>query len=282
MAVSSTWFMMTPELLLEYRTDRYKIIQGGKSSDKQPSVYYIYKGKDGRIAYAEDFRYTDITSRDWYKNQSVWQKFPDSSGATYRWMKSLPSIREQVDWERSDLVEYTTTVVNTEAESYPEGLGPHAELSVNMFYDSINVYFLRGYNMDDLDGITLRVKSFASCQERVEESVYKSDTEVTLLDAFIDKTMLSPDNTSGRVSPIHLLASPLFMNSRFYDKYITIEFPSPYAIGLRDRGVISDDEQKENDPTFLMLYFNEDGTQDVTRSDIYTLDIDSNITLEFA
>ena len=71
MAVSSTWFMMTPELLLEYRTDRYKIIQGGKSTDKQPSVYYIYKGKDGRIAYTEEPRYEEKT-RDWYKNQSVW------------------------------------------------------------------------------------------------------------------------------------------------------------------------------------------------------------------
>ena len=198
-------------------------------------------------------------------------------------MKDLPSIGEQVDYINSDLVEYTTTVANTAAESFPDNLGPHAELSVNMFYDSVNIYFLRGYNLDDLDGITLRVKSYAACQEIVEESVYKSDTEVTLLDAFIDKSMLSPDEKTGRVSPIHYLASPLFMNSRFYDKYITIEFPSPYAIGLRDRGIITDDaEQQVNDPTFLMLYFNEDGTRDDTRSDIYTLDIDSNITLEFA
>ena len=31
--VQSTWFQMTPEILLEYRTDRKKIIQGGKSTD---------------------------------------------------------------------------------------------------------------------------------------------------------------------------------------------------------------------------------------------------------
>ena len=60
--------MMTPEILLEYRTDRYNIIKGGMSKDKQPSRYYIYKGKDGRIVYTEDYRYTDKNSRDWYKN----------------------------------------------------------------------------------------------------------------------------------------------------------------------------------------------------------------------
>jgi hypothetical protein len=82
---------------------------------------------------------------------------------------------------------------------------------------------------------------------------------------------------------MHLLASPLYMNSRFYDKYITLEFPSPYALGLRDHAVIDDDGRPEtvNDPTFLTVYFNEDGTQDTSKSDVYTVDLDSNIILEF-
>ena len=283
MAVQSTYFMMTPEILLEYRTDRYNIIKGGMSKDKQPRRYYIYKGKDGRIVYTEDYRYTDKNSRDWYKNQAVWQKFPDSNGSSYRWVKSLPTVSELMDYQHNDLIDYSTLVVNTASGHAFAESRPHIELDANIFYDSLNVYFLRGYALDNLDGITLSVKTSAACQEVEEGSVYKNAAEVTVFDAYIDKSMLYPDEKSGRISPMHLLASPLYMNSRFYDKYITLEFPSPYAIGLRDHAVIDDDGHPEtvNDPTFLTVYFNEDGTQDTSKSDVYTVDLDSNIILEF-
>ena len=97
---------MTPEILLEYRTDRKRIIQGGKSTDKQPSRYYIYKANDGRIVYTEDNRYQDKNNRDWYKNQSVWQKFPDFSGASYRWIKGDFDIADAMDYTVSDLITY--------------------------------------------------------------------------------------------------------------------------------------------------------------------------------
>jgi hypothetical protein len=279
--VQSTWFQMTPEILLEYRTDRYRIIQGGASSDVQPSRYYIYKANDEKIVYTEDPRYTDKNNRDWYKNQSVWQKFPDFSGASYRWVKGDFNISDAMDYTGTDLIEYQT-VVNNSNEQY-EPVKRSVTLDVNMFYDSINVYFLRGYTFDDLDGAALRVYTNAACQEVNGDATYKTSTEVTLLDAYIDKSMLYPDESEGRISPFRLLASPLYMNSKFYDKYITIEFPSPYAIGLRDHDVIDDDGDihTKNDPTILSVYFNDDDTIDTSKSDMYTVELDANIIVEF-
>ena len=64
------------------------------------------------------------------------------------------------------------------------------------------------------------------------------------------------------VSPLHLLDIPMLTNSKFYDKYIEIEFPSLYGIGVRDHNVYDEDgnPQTSNDPTFVIIYFNEDGT----------------------
>lgn len=186
-----------------------------------------------------------------------------------------------MDNDNTDLTNYVTCIKNK--EKYDEA-GKYEFLSdYELTYDSINVYFLRGYQLDSLDGITLSVKTSALCEMIDDESVYKNQTDVYLLDAYIDKSMLFPSNqVSGgetRTDPIHRLASPLYMNSKFYDKYITLEFPSPYAIALRDRNITADPEKY---PIFMQFYWNEDGTRDVTKSTIYTLDPDASIILDFA
>jgi hypothetical protein len=76
MAVQSTWFRMTPEILIEYRTDRYRMLNNRSSDDEQPKRFYIIKTLNNEIQYVEDPRYTDETKRSWYKNQSLYQKYP--------------------------------------------------------------------------------------------------------------------------------------------------------------------------------------------------------------
>ena len=58
--------------------------------------------------------------------------------------------------------------------------------------------------------------------------------------------MLYPKKYMGiqSVSPLHLLDIPMLMNSKFYDKYIEIEFPSLYGIGVRDHNVYDEDGNK--------------------------------------
>ena len=76
------------------------------------------------------------------------------------------------------------------------------------------------------------------------------EAELTVLDFYLDKETFA---NGGYL--IHRLATPIYMNSKFYDRYITIEFPSLYAIGLRD-------ENEDNDAVFVTL---EDGAETVYR-----------------
>ena len=105
----------------------------------------------------------------------MWQKFPDFSGASYRWIKGDFDIADAMDYTVSDLITYQTIVNNSAVNAKPSEQ-PSVTLNVNMFYDSVNIYFLRGYEFDSLDGATLRVWANAACQEVSGDATYKSAT----------------------------------------------------------------------------------------------------------
>ena len=143
--------------------------------------------------------------------------------------------------------------------------------------------------MDDLDGISLKVSSTALHETIYDDRTYKDKQDVHILDAYIDKSMLFPKkytSSSGddmSVSPLHLLDVPMLMNSKFYDKFIEIEFPSLYGIGIRDHNIYDEDDnpQTMNDPTFVVMHFNDDGTLNTGESEMYTVNMDANTIIEF-
>ena len=143
--------------------------------------------------------------------------------------------------------------------------------------------------MDDLDGISLKVSSTALHETIYDDRTYKDKQDVHILDAYIDKSMLFPKkytSSSGddmSVSPLHLLDVPMLMNSKFYDKFIEIEFPSLYGIGIRDHNIYDEDDnpQTMNDPTFVVMHFNDDGTLNTGESEMYTVNVDANTIIEF-
>lgn len=185
-------------------------------------------------------------------------------------------------YNSSEVIKHSTRIINSTNNPNFYEEEPHTELAVNLFYDTIRIYLLRGYNLDDLDGIALKVKGEASKQVIEEDHTWKEKTEVVAADLFIDKLKLYPSSASG-VDPIHRLVSPLYMNSKYYDKYFEVEVPSLYGIGLRDHQVIDLDgvPATQNDPTFISLEFDENGDVISSYSEIYTVNLDSNIILEF-
>ena len=87
MSATSNYYRVTPQILIEYVTDQYKIIRGiNDHADKQPEKYFIYKGLDGGLYYTEKPRYTDPNSQDYFKNQSLYQKYPDVSKSQYKYL----------------------------------------------------------------------------------------------------------------------------------------------------------------------------------------------------
>ena len=185
-------------------------------------------------------------------------------------------------YNSSEVIKHSTRIINSTNNPNFYEEEPHTELAVNLFYDTIRIYLLRGYNLDDLDGIALKVKGEASKQVIEEDHTWKEKSEVVAADLFIDKLKLYPSSASG-VDPIHRLVSPLYMNSKYYDKYFEVEVPSLYGIGLRDHQVIDLDgvPATQNDPTFISLEFDENGDVISSYSEIYTVNLDSNIILEF-
>ena len=105
MAIQSTWFRMTPEILIEYRTDQYRMLNGRTSDDEQPRRFYIVETLNGEIVYVEDLRYTDETKREWYKNQALYQKFPAKSAVNFYHVDlANASLSDQTRYKTSELV----------------------------------------------------------------------------------------------------------------------------------------------------------------------------------
>lgn len=282
--------MVNRQILLEYRSRAKDITFNKLSEDVQPREFFIYRGNDGELYYTESKRYNEpgASDKSWFKNQSLYQKYPESNKTSFNYVTDTTvDISEVMVSSRTDLIDYCTRVVNLSAGSGYVDPYPHVSYNSNFFYESIRIYFISGYAMDDLDGITLKVSSRALREIIFEDRTYKEEADVHIFDGYIDKSILFPKEygTSSEmsVSPLHLLDIPMLMNSKFYDKYIEIEFPSLYGIGVRDHNIFDEDDNPStmNDPTFVVMHFNDDGSLNTSESEIYTVNMDSNTIIEF-
>lgn len=217
MAITSNFYRVTPQILLEYRSNQYDIINNqGINGYAQPSKYYIYKGNDDNIYYTEEPKYASSSS-DYYKNMSIYQMYPDENGTSFEHITdSRITIEKAMNYQTSSVVKLSE--VRTNAAFY---------------YDQINMFFLRGFNFDNIDGITVRVKSKANYYIKDGDRNYAREVDATIFCGYISKDMFNGVTDKSRTI-LHYMKSPLFMNSKFYDRYITIEFPSLYGIALKD------------------------------------------------
>lgn len=257
MSATSNYYRVTPQILIEYVTDRYKIIN--KNNDYvQPNKYYIYKGIDGDLYYTEEPRYPSSDSRYLY-NQSLYQKFPDASKSKYTVFSPDASISALLASSPNDIVSHVTTIVRPNSDTtYDPNNG--AQLNPNIFYDRINIYFLRGFNMDGLDGFGIQVKTTATYNVEDGDRHYSNEVDLNLLDFYLSKNNFSTvevsksgTSTKTPISALHYLTSPLYMNSKFYDRYMTVEFPSAYGIGVSDYSWNLTDETKNNAEDFTIV-----------------------------
>ena len=283
--------MVNRQILLEYRSRAKDITFNKLSDDVQPREFFIYRGNDSELYYTESKRYTDPTAADksWFKNQSLYQKYPEANKTSFNYVTDTTiDIGDVMVYSRTDLIDYCTRVVNLAAGSGYMDPYPHVEYTSNFFYDSIRIYFISGYAMDDIDGLSLKVSSSALHEIIYDDRTYKDEADVHILDAYIDKSMLFPKkygaSSEMSASPLHLLDIPMLMNSKFYDKYIEIEFPSLYGIGVRDHNIYDEDDDSTtmNDPTFVVMHFNDNGSLNTSESEIYTVNMDSNTIIEFS
>lgn len=177
-----------------------------------------------------------------------------------------------------DSVLYKTTVDQTLKNIILSKYG--AETRHVFHYDTINLYLLRGFNLDELSGVSIRVKAKAKCYEIKKdvigiERIFIDEDYVTLLDFYLDKEVFGTGikTESGMKTTVKFLSSPLYMNSKYYDRYVSVEFPSPYAISLFNH--IYEPGIHEEDSFVIFL-----SDDDMLRP--YIINKDSDFIIEFS
>lgn len=266
----SNFFRVTPQILIEYRTLQYDIIRGDKQ--EAPSKYYVYTGHDGSVYYTEEGNPHD------YQNMSLYQKFPDAYRSKFAYVDGSGSLLPSIE-DRMDALESIGDISIGVFESVDTSERADAKFN----YDTINIYLLTGFNLDTLGGITLRVKTTATRRMIDDNRAWNDEYQVTLLDMFLNKDML---NSSGAGNMCYnILTQPLYMNSKFYDRYVSIRVPSAYSIGLHDMKVNEDEpfvdigalKHEVNYMYEPILCYEEDGEKIG-----YRVNPNDNITIEFA
>lgn len=249
--LTSTFRQVTNQLLLEYRTDQYKI-QHSSGTSGTPGKFYIIQGNDNSqylvdTALLPNMMYPYIDEEDYY--------FPGNKAISGLQFVSLPENED--DPVAGQELGYTDTAKNSFtslgtvilADDYAQRLNglskddttPEAEeirrgvREASLHYDSVRIYMSTGYNMNAISGIALRISAKCSKVMDMQTGEYKKvDKKFYFLDWFMPKEYLkntyrqadNNGNFSGE-AVVRMLPTPLYMNSKFYDRYIEVRFPAP-------------------------------------------------------
>jgi hypothetical protein len=104
----------------------------------------------------------------------------------------------------------------------------------NMLYDTIRIYISTGYMLNSLSGFNVRV--YAKCAKAMnfdDGTWIKTNKKLYLLNYYMPKEYLKnsykyTDYKGDEVTTnvVKMLPTPLYMNSRFYDRYVEIKVPA--------------------------------------------------------
>lgn len=249
MAIQSKFFQITGQILLEYKTDQYTILRNSTGSSVKN--YVLYKGVDGnQYCLLDENRQTALYQ---YSDKST-QYYPgiDSSIEVANNMVSLP-YGHDIYVENSEF-QIGTLINDVNNEEKRES---------QLYCDTIRLYILSGYIMNNIGGYSLKVKSKVIKAEgdySEDEKIVKRINEyLYLLNWYKPKEELK--------DCIKWLDNPLYLNSKFYDRYIEITLPSAQDIAINRRNI-----------DYLYEY-EEDDEKRYLRG---TIDKFSNIIIEFA
>ena len=184
MAAISKFFQVTNQLLLEYKSDKYKSTVKYAESGDTDCNFIMYQGDNG-LQYCIDM-----------ENIKYW-KFPDSGSNTYYYPGRFV---EQSDLDISDTDE---EVYGNEISFYNESHGVIIKDSIGnslrntyLNKDKIRIYILSGYVFNSLAGIAIRVKAKVNYVYNSSKTVRKHiDDYLTFLDYIMPKELIK-DNVN--------------------------------------------------------------------------------------
>ena len=249
MAIQSKFFQITGQILLEYKTDQYTILRNSTGSSVKN--YILYKGVDGN-------QYCLLDEN----RQTALYQYNDKSTQYYAGIDSSIEVannRVSLPYGHDIYVENSEFQIGTLIND----VNNEEERESQLYCDTIRLYILSGYIMNNIGGYSLKVKSKVIKAEgdySEDEKIVKRINEyLYLLNWYKPKEELK--------DCIKWLDNPLYLNSKFYDRYIEITLPSAQDIAINRRNI-----------DYLYEY-EEDNEKRYLRG---TIDKFSNIIIEFA
>lgn len=219
MATISKFFQVTNQLLLEYKSDKYKTTVTNADAGDTYTSFIMYQGNNG-LQYCLDTN-----------NISHW-KLPDATGSQYFYPGRFITEADINTADNNDDEIYGNELM-FDGESHGVIIKDVAGNQIRHEYinhDKIRIYLLAGYILNAVGGIAIRVKAKVNYVYSMDRTTRKRISDnLTVLDWFMPKEMLKDD--------IHWMTDPLYLNSKFYDRYIEISFPSPLDSGYNIRNL---------------------------------------------
>lgn len=249
MAVQSKYYQVTNQILLEYKTDQYVITRNSTGSNIN---YMMYEGIDGKqYCLLNDNIQSALYQKD--------DKFTQHYGGDNSSIEVANNIVEDpyghnIYLENS---EFQIGKLITDSEG-------NEEREDQIYCDTIRLYILTGYVMNNIGGYSVKVRGkvikVSGENENGDNIVKRIDDYIYLLNWYMPKEELK--------NHIHWLENPLYLNSKFYDRYIEIKLPAAQDIAINKRNI-----------DYVYRYVDENNEVYYLRG---TIDRYSNIIVEFA
>lgn len=254
------YFHVTNQIMVSYTYDKSIIIDASTSTSSdaaQPLSYYqpvLYRSMDNTVGMLTTRFEKNKPNQT---NNIFYTKFEDRTNSTqtylgYRTKDSISSNQSSANSITSITKYYMESLVRTNrvkeiiyADEYSNNMffGSSSNLASSSWllpYDKLKVYFIAGYTMNDMAALCIKVS--AKTNDLAVTSTKNNRNSTTLANIVILKENLKNN--------IQWLSNPMYMNSRFYDRYIEIDIPGIYALakGFTDA---SGENPRITDPTLV-------------------------------
>lgn len=240
MAVLNKFYQVTNFMLLEYKTDQYSIMEGVELTATEIPDGYMYLGPDNKQYYIDT---------DTYKNRPF---IADNGDTVYPGTGSDRPIVGTVNPTERQSQQFIGKKLY--ADPLPDDSGILQPVEIGNIIlsqdrteirkcaalrDTIRIYFSMGYMLNTLSGFQIKVHAPVkhaqldpkqSAKYAAYDPMYRpadfvrTNGDITVLDFCLIKSQL--------FGMYKWLTTPLYYNSKFYDRYIEIKFPAPYDLAL--------------------------------------------------
>lgn len=250
MAVQSKFFQVTGQVLLEYKTDQYVITRNSTGTSNY--TYMMYRGvDDNQYCLLKD----NIQSALYQKDDKFMQYYGGVDSSI-----DIANNNTESPYGHNIFVDNTEFQIGTLINS----TGNEEIRTDSLYCDTIRLYILTGYVMNNIGGYAIKVKGkvikVTGNDNNGDTIIKRINDYIYLLNWYMPKEELKDH--------IHWMENPLYLNSKFYDRYIEIKLPSAQDIAINKRNI-----------DYIYEYTDDYGDLYYLRG---TIDQFSNIIVEFS